>query len=338
MDLTLTFGLQVSSLKPNPNQNLTSLTRLIPSESTQGLSSVLDWLVFAQDQLTQSKLHFGHGYLDAQAEAISLVSHALQLNPADVAAVYSTEPTEVQRQLLFERLNRRCTQRLPLAYVNGEITFHGRRFLCDQRALIPRSLIAELLDTQLAPWLVHPDQVRTVLDLCTGGASLAIFAHEAFPAATVWASDISGDALSLASENLALHRISAAQIKLIESDLFAQLGSQHFDLIISNPPYVNADSMAALPTEFLVEPDGALGGGTDGMDIVKRIIRDAQHYLKSDGLLIIEIGHEADHFSQAFSDYEFAFLPVEAGDDMVVALTLDALNAGHKRLAQAKLR
>ena len=310
---------------------------MIFKDSTQGLSTVLDWLTFTQDQLDRSKLHFGHGYLDSNAEAISLVSHALNLTQADIATVYSTQLTEAQQQLLRERLGRRCNDRLPLAYVNGEITFHGRRFLCDPRALIPRSLIAELLDTQLAPWLTNPDQIQNVLDLCTGGASLAVFAFDAFPAAVVWASDISADALALASENLALHNINSAQVKLIESDLFAALSAQRFDLIISNPPYVNADSMAALPTEFLVEPDGALGAGTDGMDIVRRIICDAHLHLQSDGLLVIEIGHEANHFIKAFPDYEFAFLPVEAGDDMVVAFTCDELIAGHSRFAKARL-
>ena len=314
---------------------------MISIESTQGLSTVLDWLEFAQNQLIKSDLHFGHGYLDAKAEAISLISHALDLDPAqidDTASCNLIQPSTAQRQLLRERLNRRCADRLPLAYVNGEIVFHGRRFLCDQRALIPRSLIAELLDQQLAPWLVNADQVHKVLDLCTGGGSLAVFAHQAFSNASIWASDISADALSLARENLALHHLDVTQITLIESDLFAGLGAQRFDLIISNPPYVNASSMAALPSEFLVEPDGALGSGTDGMDIVRRIISDAHQYLHSDGLLVIEIGHEAQHFIAAFAQYEFTFLPVEAGDDMVVAITLDELIAGHKRRANASNR
>ena len=179
---------------------------MIPIESTQGLRSVLDWLEFAQIQLVKNDLHFGHGYLDAKTEAMSLLSHALNLNSAqinDTTTFHSMEPSEAQRQLLHQRLNRRCSDRLPLAYVNGEILFHGRRFLCDQRALIPRSLIAELLDQQLAPWLANPNQVHQILDLCTGGGSLAVFAHQAFSGAVIWASDISTDALSLARENLA---------------------------------------------------------------------------------------------------------------------------------------
>ena len=308
-------------------------------QSADHLKTVLDCLKYTQGQLDLHTLSFGHGYPDAQAEALSLVSHALGLKSLGLNSLiseqdYATEVSDLQKNVLLNRLSCRCIDKRPLAYIHGEITFHGLRFLCDQRALVPRSLIAELLNDQLTPWVINPDAVEHVLDLCTGGASLAIFAYHAFPNAVIWASDISHEALDLAHENLQLHAIDTNQIKLIKSDLFAAISPQRFDLIISNPPYVNAESMNALPSEFLQEPDGALGAGHDGMDIVKRIIQDAHYYLQNDGLLVIEIGHEADHLLAALPDYEFAFLPVQAGDEMVVAIGHQALIAGHARRAK----
>ena len=309
-------------------------------QADSNLSNVSDCLTFAQVHLNQSALSFGHGYSDAKSEAVSLVSHALGLQELNfqnqsLEQLISIKVTESQKSVFLSRLNLRCTQKQPLGYINGEINFHGLRFLCDERALIPRSLIAELLFEQLTPWVVEPNAITHVLDLCTGGGSLAIFAFHAFPNAIVWASDLSRDALDLARENLALHKIDSNQIVLIESDLFANIGTQRFNLIISNPPYVNAASMSELPAEFLKEPDGALGGGNDGMDIVKQIIAQAHNFLLDDGILVIEIGHEANHLLSALPDYEFAFVPVQAGEDMVVAITCAALIAGHTRLAKS---
>src|SRR5690606_39929107 len=197
-------------------------------------------------------------------------------------------------------------------------------------ALVPRSLIAEAIEDSLPAWLdAHGRPARwprSVLDLCTGGGSIAVLAALLFPEARVDASDISPEALELAAENIADHGLGQ-RIRLHRGDLFASLGRRRFDLVLCNPPYVNAESMARLPAEFLAEPRLALAGGADGMDIVRRIIAGAPEHLTAEGLLLLEIGHEARHFEAAFPGLEFGWLPVAAGEQMLVIASRRQLEA-----------
>ncbi len=294
-------------------------------EALASFESIADWLRFAESKLRASTVFFGHGYVDASAEASLLISGALNLPPDGVSRHLTAKLTAKERAKILHYLDERCGNRRPLAYITGEIWFANQRFLCDERALIPRSLLVELLWPELNPWIANDEGIDSVLDLCTGGASIAIFAHQAFPNAKIVASDLSVSALNLARENLTLHNISANEIELIESDLFDGLKELRFNLILCNPPYVNADSIARLPREYQHEPLNALAAGVDGMDIIKKILNDAPKYMNDDALLLLEIGNEAAYFDQAFAQLEYAYVPIAVGDEMVVAVTKEAL-------------
>jgi ribosomal protein L3 glutamine methyltransferase len=220
----------------------------------------------------------------------------------------------------------RITTRKPLAYILGEAWLMGIPFYCDERSIVPRSFIAELIvDGHIEPWL--PPSAK-VLDLCTGNGSLAILMALSCPDAVVSGSDISMQALSLAAKNIDRHNLSE-QIEIHQGDLFESLPSPNeenlFDLIICNPPYVNATSMANLPTEYHAEPEISLAGGADGMDIIRKIIANAKDYLKPEGALVLEIGNEAKHFSDAFPEISVTWLEVSAGDDQVLLIQAEDL-------------
>jgi ribosomal protein L3 glutamine methyltransferase len=294
-------------------------------EAREALRTVRDLLRWSVTRMAAADVAFGHGTADAWDEAAWLVLWSLRLPPDRLEPVLDARlaPSEVAAAVAL--VERRCVERLPAAYLTGEAWLRGVRFLSDPRALVPRSPIAELLDTDaLDPWLPDPLAVERVLDLCTGGGSLAILAARRFPAASVIGADLSGDALALAAENIALHGLGE-RVALRRGDLWAPVADEAFDLVVCNPPYVNAGSMAELPPEYLAEPQGALGGGSDGMDLVRRIVAGARARLAPGGLLVLEIGHEAPHFEAAFEGLEFTYLPTEGGDDRIVLLERDAL-------------
>jgi ribosomal protein L3 glutamine methyltransferase len=301
------------------------IAEISPAEAVASFETIADWLRFTESQLLAHRVFFGHGYFDAAAEASLLVSGCLNLPPDGVTRHIDAKLASKERYRLLHCIHERCVKRRPLAYVTGEIWFNGQRFLCDERALVPRSLLVELLTPELSPWIANDEAIESVLDLCTGGGSIAIFAHQAFPNAQIWASDISPAALSLARENCQLYAIKSDEIKLLESDLFKGLNGTKFNLILCNPPYVNALSIENLPREYLHEPANALAAGIDGMDVIKQILADAPEHLHDDGLLLLEIGNEAIYFDQVFSNLEFAYVPVETGLDMVVAVTREAI-------------
>lgn len=296
-----------------------------PVEAAASFETIADWLRFTESQLIAHRVFFGHGYSDAAAEASLLISGCLNLPPDGVTRHIDAKLATKERYRLLHCINERCQKRRPLAYVTGEIWFNDQRFLCDERALVPRSLLVELLTPELSPWIANDEAIESVLDLCTGGGSIAIFAHQALPHAQIWASDISPEALSLARENCSLYNIKSSEIKLIESDLFKGLKGHKFNLILCNPPYVNADSISHLPLEYLHEPPNALAAGHDGMDVIKKILANAPEHLHANGLLLLEIGNEAPYFDHAFSGLEFAYVPVEIGFEMVVAVTREAI-------------
>lgn len=274
--------------------------------------------------LTDAEVSFGQGTLQAADEAAWLVLWKLGL-PLDVdTQTLLDDLTEASVQAVLVLLTQRIQSRKPLAYLTQEAWLQGVSFYVDERCLIPRSLIAEVLaDGSIDPWL-NPD-ASTALDLCTGGASLAVLVALAYPQLDVQALDISADALAVAAINLQRHGLQE-RVNLVVSDGLANAGGQ-FDLIVCNPPYVNAQSMALLPLEFQAEPALALAGGTDGMDFIRQLLDMAPSYMKDDGILVLEIGNEFEHFIAAFPHLEFTCLYTSAGDTQVLLITQSALLA-----------
>ena len=294
-----------------------------PSAAARELRTLRDLLRYANTRFAEAGLAYGQGTDNAWDEAAWLLLWSLRLPPERLEPWFDARLTAAERRFALSLVERRCAERLPAAYLTGEAWLRGHRFRCDARALVPRSLIAEALEETLEDWL-PPEGPSTVLDLCTGGGSLAILAAHRFPAASLDAADLSADALALARENVEAHGLSG-RIRLARGDLLDAVPGRRYDLIVCNPPYVNAASMAALPPEFRAEPHGALAGGADGMDLVRRLVRDAPAHLTEAGILVLEIGHEAPHFEAAFPRLEFAYLPVTAGDDQLVLATREQL-------------
>ena len=296
-----------------------------PLDAFTTLRDLLRWTL---TQLARSGASLGQGTDDLFDEAAWLVLGAFGLPPDRLEPLLDARTLRSEREAFFALLERRCVERVPTAYLLGEAWLHGVRFRSDARALVPRSLIADLLVGQaagaLGAWLRDEDAVADVLDLCTGGGSLAVLAAHRFPQARIVAADISADALALAADNVALHGLGE-RIELVRSDLFDALAGRRFDLILTNPPYVSDGSMRALPPEFLAEPHAALAGGADGMHLVRPIAAQAAAHLRDQGVLVVEIGHEAAHFEAAFSHLQYAWLPVPAGDRMVALLTREQL-------------
>jgi len=216
-------------------------------------------------------------------------------------------------------------ERLPAAYLTHEAWLGEHRFYVDERVIVPRSFIAELLVEQLAPWIDDPDAIGSALDLCTGSGCLAILAALAFPDAEVDAVDLSKDALDVAAKNVADYGL-AEQVELVESDLFAALAGRSYDVILSNPPYVNAESVAALPPEYQAEPALALGSGEDGLDATRQILAKAKDHLNPGGLLVVEIGHNRDALEAAYPTLPFTWLDTESGDQFVFMLRREDLS------------
>ena len=278
------------------------------------------------EKLDRAGLSYGHGAIDAQSEALWIIAAALDFPPEDAADALDTPITTDIQTKINAWANERISTRKPLAYILGEAWLMGIPFYCDERSIVPRSFIAELIvDGHLEPWL--PPSAK-VLDLCTGNGSLAILMALSCPDVEVCGSDISMQALSLAAKNIDRHNLSE-QIEIYQGDLFESLPSPNednlFDLIICNPPYVNASSMANLPAEYHAEPEISLAGGSDGMDLVRKIIASAKDYLKPEGALVLEIGNEAKNFSDAFPEINVTWLEVSAGEDQVLLIQAEDL-------------
>lgn len=288
------------------------------------LRTLRDLLRFAVSRFSEGGLFFGHGADNAWDEAVYLLLHSLHLPLDRLEPFLDAGLTSDERTAVLRIIERRICERLPAAYLTNEAWLAEYRFYVDQRVIVPRSFIAELLREQLAPWIDDPESVASVLDLCTGSGCLAIFAAHAFPAASVDAIDISPDALAVAERNVSDYELTA-RIRLLESNLFAALGKERYDLIISNPPYVNAPSMRSLPAEYQREPALALASGEDGLDLTRAILAAARERLTPNGLLVVEIGHNRDQLEAAFPDTGFTWLDTAAGDQYVFLLHRDQL-------------
>lgn len=276
------------------------------------------------DRLAQAGLAFGHGTTNAYDEAAWLVQWSLGL-PLDALDALSARTVTPEERVRAEALiTQRIATRKPAAYLTHEAWLQGVPFYVDERSIVPRSFIAELIaDGSIDPWL--SERTTRVLDLCTGNGSLAVLAAMAWPEIRVDASDVSTDALAVARINVERHGL-ADRIALIESDaLVATPGP--YDLILCNPPYVNAQSMAALPAEYRAEPEMALGSGSDGMDFTRRLLAAAPAVMTAQAVLVLEIGNEREHFERAFAHLEAVWLETSAGADQVLLLTRDAIVA-----------
>ena len=288
------------------------------------LSTLRDLMRFAVSRFTEAKLFFGHGTDNAWDEAAYLLLHTLHLPIDRLDPFMDARLTSDERAAALGMVERRIKERLPAAYLTHEAWLGDYRFYVDERVIVPRSHIAELLREQFSPWIEDPWAVHRVLDLCTGSACLAILAAEAFPEALIDAVDLSSDALAVARRNVDDYGL-AARLKLIQSDAFAGIQGQRYDVILSNPPYVNAESMAALPEEYLREPQLALASGEDGLDFTRIILREAANHLNPEGVLVVEIGHNRDELEEAFPETPFTWLDTSAGDQHVFMLRCEDL-------------
>jgi ribosomal protein L3 glutamine methyltransferase len=287
-------------------------------------STPRDLLRYAVTRFNTAKLFFGHGSVEALDEAAYLILSTLKL-PLDKLEPFLDAkllPDEVLQVLAV--IERRAVDRVPAAYITNEAWLGTYSFYVDERVIVPRSFIAELIPHQFSPWVADPEAVEGILELCTGSGCLAIMMADAFPNSVVDAVDISADALAVAERNIREYKLEG-RVNPIESDLYQNVPFKKYDLIVTNPPYVNAESMSELPEEYLREPQIALAGGKDGLDLVRKIVEGAVDYLTPEGILIVEIGNEREYAEAAFGHMGPTWLTTSAGDDMVFMLTAEQL-------------
>ena len=288
------------------------------------LVTLRDWLRYAVSRFNAAQLSFGHGSDNAWDEAVYLVLHTLNLTLDRLEPFLDARLLPDERNRLQAIIERRAGERIPAAYLTHEAWLGEHRFYVDERVIVPRSFIAELLQEQLAPWIDDPWQIQSALDLCTGSGCLAILAALYFPEARVDAVDLSPEALEVARRNVDDYQL-AERVRLVHSNLFAGVARQRYDLIVSNPPYVNAESVAALPAEYRHEPAMALGSGEDGLDATRIILAEAKAHLNPGGLLVVEIGHNRDALEAAYPDLPFTWLETSGGDQFVFMLRAEEL-------------
>jgi ribosomal protein L3 glutamine methyltransferase len=292
--------------------------------TTTPFSTPRDLLRYAVTRFNAARLFFGHGSAEAFDEAAYLVLHTLKL-PLDRLDPFLDAkllPEEVLQVLSV--IERRTVERVPAAYITNEAWLGTYAFYVDERVLVPRSFIAELIPNWFSPWVTDPYAVENVLELCTGSGCLAIMMADVYQNAVVDAVDISKDALAVAEHNIREYKLEG-RVNPIESDLYENVPFKKYDLIVTNPPYVNADSMGKLPPEYLREPQIALHGGADGMDLVRKIVAGAAERLTPEGILVVEIGNEAEYAEAAFGHLGLTWLTTSAGDEAVFLLTAEQL-------------
>ncbi|MHB1678009.1 MAG: 50S ribosomal protein L3 N(5)-glutamine methyltransferase [Sulfuriferula sp.] len=292
---------------------------------TDALITVRDWLRFGISRMNQARVHFGHGSFHAYDEAAYLLLHTLHLPPDTLEPFLDACLTEVEREDVRTAFDQRVNQRIPAAYITHEAWLGEFSFYVDERVIIPRSFIAQLVRERLAPWIIDAECVTSALDLCTGSGCLAILLADAFPNADIDAVDISADALAVAARNVEDYDLTE-QISLIQSDLFTELDKQQYDLILTNPPYVNASSMAELPAEYQAEPALALASGADGLEHIRIILAQAGQHLYPKGLLIAEIGHNREILEAEFPQLPFVWVETDGSDEFVFILSKEQLS------------
>lgn len=295
-------------MKPSPEQDICA-----------ELISVRDYIRWGTSQFNAAGLFFGHGTDNAWDEAAQLVLHALHLPVQESNPHwFDARLTLVERKAVMELLERRIRERVPAAYLTGEAWFAGLKFHVDERVLVPRSPIAELIEQGFEPWLQQFP--AKILDLCSGSGCIGIACAYAFPEAEVDLSDISPDALAVAERNIEEHQLQD-RVRAVQSDLFGGLQRRVYDLIVSNPPYVDRDDLAAMPAEYHAEPALGLASGDDGLDFTRRLLNEARAHLTSEGLLVVEVGNSQPALEQAFPELPFTWLEFAQGGQGVFVLT-----------------
>ena len=292
---------------------------------SEDLQTIRDYLRWAASRFLEAEIFYGHGTDSAWDEAVHLVLQALYL-PLDIDnRILDARLTHLERQKVIKWVYRRVVDRVPLPYLTKTSWFAGMKFYVDQRVIVPRSPIGELIRNEFEPWVNHSN-VQCVLDLCTGSGCIGIASAQVFIDAKVVLSDISEDALAVAARNIKQHNVEK-RVTTVHSDLFTALTGQKFDLIISNPPYVDMENLASMPQEYLKEPALGLGSGEDGLEIARKILVEAIDYLNKDGVLIVEVGNSQYALQEAFQMVPFTWLNFEDGGDSVFLLTYDELFA-----------
>lgn len=284
----------------------------------QDLITYRDLWRWAVSRFNEAGLFYGHGTDNAADEALYLINAVIHLPPQGDERFLDARLTLAEREKIVALVERRAAERMPLPYLIGEAWFAGLRFKVDENVLIPRSPIAELIEQGFHPWLSHVPE--TILDLCTGSGCIGIASAYAFPEACVDLSDISGAAIEVAAANIESHNLSD-RVRAIQSDLFEELAGNKYDLIVSNPPYVDAEDLSSMPEEFNHEPELALASGDDGLDFTRRLLAEARDYLTDDGVLIVEVGNSWVALEEAFPEMPFIWLEFERGGHGVFMLS-----------------
>ncbi len=287
------------------------------------LHTITDYVRWGASLFKQYGLFYGHGNSTAIDEAAYLVLHTLNLEPDTHGVYFASNLTKSEKQAVFAILMRRAKEKIPAAYLTNEAWFAGLSFYVDERVLVPRSPIAELIQNHYEPW-IEVDHVEQILDLCTGSACIAIANAYYFPNAVVDAVDISEDALDVALQNIEKHHLME-QVNIIQSDLFSNLQGRSYDIIVSNPPYVDAEDMSSLPDEYLSEPEIGLAAGDDGLELVIPMLEQAAEHLNPEGILIVEVGNSEYALQQRYPDLPFYWLEFENGGQGIFLLTREQL-------------
>ncbi|MFM8233438.1 MAG: 50S ribosomal protein L3 N(5)-glutamine methyltransferase [Candidatus Methylopumilus sp.] len=283
------------------------------------LSSIRDWLRYTVSQFESSDIFFGHGTSNAYDEAVWLIFGFLHLPHDTIENFLDASLTGKEKKDLLFLIEKRIKDKIPTAYLLNEAWLRDYKFYVDERVIVPRSLIAELLSENLYPWIDDPEKIFSALDLCSGSGCLGIMMAHSFQNAIIDLVDLSEKALQVAEININHYGLND-RTELIQSDLFDALQDKKYDLIISNPPYVNQASVDSFPMEFLKEPSMALGSGEEGLDHTIRIINEAKRYLNDDGILIVEIGHNKEVLLNKFPILKFQWLDISLGNDFVFML------------------
>jgi len=297
------------------------------------LHTLAGFIRWGASEFTRAQLHFGHGTANAVDEALNLVLHAVQLDHDIPPWLLETRLTESEKRAAYDLLRQRVETRKPYAYITHHARFAGLDFYVDERVLVPRSPIAELIGNSFEPW-IEPERVQRILDLCTGSGCIAVACAHAFPEAQVDATDVSNDALAVARINVDKLHVKN-RVKLHQADVFRGLPAARYDVIVSNPPYVDAEDMAALPDEHRAEPALGLAAGADGLDIVHRILIGAPEYLALDGILVVEVGNSRWALERAYPEAPFTWLEFERGQAEVFLLNAAQVAALSKQKKRA---
>jgi len=294
------------------------------NEICKELKTLTDFMRWGASQFVEADLSYTHGMSSPLDEAVYLVLRSLKL-PVDTPEIYwSSNLTQSEKETILNVLMERIQKRIPAAYITNEGWFAGLQFFIDERVLVPRSPIAELVESQFTPW-VNPDEVDTILDLCAGSGCIGIACAYAFPQAQIDIADISDDALEVAKINIQKHE-AGNQVTQIKSNLFSNLEGKKYDIIVSNPPYVDEEDLKDMPEEFHHEPEIGLSSGKDGLECTDRILQQASEFLNEDGILVVEVGNSQFALAETYPDVAFQWLDFERGGDGVFLLTKHQLD------------